>query len=198
MNTQNKVNVNFENLTEGQIKQLALMQHLSEDYFFCPDGIVYVGNLEETKEAFNSEIGSMENEASEDDNFSIYCSNNLTAVEEYDTDSYNNDYLVLTDEEADEKAAEYIKDSLWAFNASFLARETGFPIEEFTALQDQCEGANDAVFNLVDGNKSDTDINSFIESAISADGRGHFMSSYDGNENEENVNDTTYYIYRIN
>lgn len=197
MNTQNRANENFENLTEGQIKQLALMQHLGEDYFFCPDGIAYVGNYDESYNDFLADIEGTE-EVEIDANFSIYCSNNLTAVEEYDTDSYNNDYLVLTDEEADEKAAEYIKDSLWAFNASFLACETGFPIEVFTALQDQCEGANDAIFNLVDGNKSDTDIDSFIESAISADGRGHFMSSYDGNENEENVNGTTYYIYSIN
>jgi len=30
------------------------------------------------------------------------------------------------------------------------------------------------------------------------DGRGHSLASYDGNENEETVNDETYYIYRIN
>ncbi len=30
------------------------------------------------------------------------------------------------------------------------------------------------------------------------DGRGHSLSRYDGNENEEKVGDTWYYIYRIN
>lgn len=30
------------------------------------------------------------------------------------------------------------------------------------------------------------------------DGRGHCLSSYDGDENEERINGTTYYIYRIN
>ena len=30
------------------------------------------------------------------------------------------------------------------------------------------------------------------------DGRGHTLSSYDGNENEEMVSGTTYYIYRTN
>lgn len=38
----------------------------------------------------------------------------------------------------------------------------------------------------------------FIQAAISADGRGHFMSSYDGEENEVTVNDQTFYIYRLN
>ena len=34
----------------------------------------------------------------------------------------------------------------------------------------------------------------FIEDAISSDGRGHFLSPYDGEENEEG----DYFIYRIN
>lgn len=33
------------------------------------------------------------------------------------------EYLVLTDEEADEMARERIEDSLWVFSASFLPRE---------------------------------------------------------------------------
>jgi hypothetical protein len=34
----------------------------------------------------------------------------------------------------------------------------------------------------------------FVEEAVSADGRGHFLSSYDGEENEQDG----FYIYRIN
>jgi hypothetical protein len=30
------------------------------------------------------------------------------------------------------------------------------------------------------------------------DGRGHSLSAYDGNEQEQTVNDVTYYIYRQN
>lgn len=165
MNTQNKVNANFENLTEGQIKQLALMQHLGEDYFFCPDGIAYVGNLEETKEAFNSEIGSMENEASENDDFNIYCSNNLNEVEDFD----NDDYLVLTDDEADD------------------ARE-----ESLDSYLENC------IYPELSGNlKNYFDDDKWKQDAR-YDGRGHSLASYDGNENEENVNGATYYIYRIN
>lgn len=103
----------------------------------------------------------------------------------------NSDYLVLTDDEADEKAAEYIEDLLWAFNPSFLAYETGIDQEVFEAIQSngKCEGNNDAIGSCI------SDIEEFIESAIRADGRGHFISSYDGEEIET---DDDYYIYRIN
>jgi len=38
----------------------------------------------------------------------------------------------------------------------------------------------------------------FIEDVISADGRGHTISSYDGEENEIEYNNEWYYIYRMN
>jgi hypothetical protein len=102
-------------------------------------------------------------------------------------------YLVLTDEEADEKATEYIRDSLWAFNAEFLASYTNLPEEMFMAVQDQCEKANDAILRCVEKMGS---VEDFALQAIAADGRGHFLSRYDGREDEEEVNGITYYIYR--
>ena len=99
------------------------------------------------------------------------------------------EYLVLTDDEADESCKEYIEYSLWAFNASFLACETGLPSEIFEALQDQCEGANDAILACIEQNEG---LDAFVESAISADGRGHFLSHYDGNEEESN----DFFIYQ--
>ena len=54
----------------------------------------------------------------------------------------------------------------------------------------KCEGANDAILALI--KKTDGGLDGFVEDAISADGRGHFLSSYDGDENEENG----FYIYR--
>ncbi len=108
----------------------------------------------------------------------------------------NGDYLVLTDDEADEAVAEYIKNSLWAFNASFIIGECDldYSLEEMitTWQSEKCEDANDGIRSLIDNSKGG--INGFIESAISADGRGHFMSSYDGNEIEEG----NYFVYRIN
>ena len=42
------------------------------------------------------------------------------------------------------------------------------------------------------------DEDSFIEDVISQDGRGHTLSSYDGNEGETMFNDEWYYVYRTN
>lgn len=112
----------------------------------------------------------------------------------------NQEYLILTDEEADEKTAEEIKSSLWAFNSDFIIRhcknyddmdnyEYNAAVESLQEAQkNQCESLNGLVYALID------DIDEFIEDAIIADGRGHFISYYDGAENE--LNDL--YIYRLN
>jgi len=200
MKTTNTTTANIDNLTEGQLKAMALMEFNGTDYFMIDEEDtvrIFQGNEEEARADFLKDIEGTE-EAEIDANFIIFCSNNLTEVEEIVEDEERDGYIVLTDEEADEMAANYIKDSLWAFNASFLASETGYPQEVFKGLQDQCEGANDAFYALIDSNKSDTDIKGFIESAISADGRGHFMSSYDGNEHEQSINGGYFYIYRMN
>ena len=187
------------NLTTDQEKALALLQFNNDDFFIIEteeEAFIFEGNEEEARSEFLDDIEGTE-EADIDANFLIYCQNNLTEVEEYDENDYNNDYLVLTDDEADEKSKEYILDSLWAFNASFIAGEIDLDEEVIQAIQDngKCESNNDTIFNLI---KKLGDIDSFIDAAISADGRGHFMSSYDGCENEETINGTTYYIYRQN
>ena len=108
----------------------------------------------------------------------------------------NKEYAIGTDAEADEACAEYIKDSLWAFNASFICSECELPSELEEALQSmqetRCESANDSILALVE--RSRGGLESFVSSAISADGRGHFLSSYDGEENEAGE----FFVYRIN
>ena len=42
------------------------------------------------------------------------------------------------------------------------------------------------------------DEDAFIEDVISTDGRGHTLSSYDGNEGEVSFKDEWYYVYRTN
>jgi hypothetical protein len=104
----------------------------------------------------------------------------------------NEDYMVLTDDEADEKVAEYIKETVWAFNPSFLSCHSGIDEDVFKLLQEKCESANEAILKLI------KDLDHFVEDAVRSDGRGHFLSSYDGEENEQEHNNETYYIYRTN
>ena len=106
-------------------------------------------------------------------------------------DGPRGEYLVLDDDEADAACKEYIEQSLLAFCPSFLGSETGIDQIVFEALNDKCAGANDAVRSIINGSCG---IDSFVESAISADGRGHFLSGYDSAENEV----AGYYIYRQN
>lgn len=117
-----------------------------------------------------------------------------------------NEYAVGTDSEADDAALANIKDSVWAFRASFILDECCLPdeLEEGirAAQEKQCESANDWITSLIE-KSCEGGMKAFAESAISADGRGHFMSSYDGEENEETVtdgdgNEVTLYIYRTN
>jgi hypothetical protein len=111
------------------------------------------------------------------------------------------DFMVCTDEEADELAYENIVDSLWAFQPSFLAGETGLPEEVFVALVEngKYEDNNDTVASMI---KTTCGLDEFVQSAISADGRGHFIAHYDHIEHEVRVRgnggNTTFYIYKVN
>ena len=106
----------------------------------------------------------------------------------------NNEYKVLTDDEADEEVKEYIEQSVWAFNPSFLSAHAKDGIDEdvFKALSEKCEGSNEAVKSLI------KDFDHFVDDAVLSDGRGHFLSSYDGCEHEVNIKGNYYYIYRTN
>lgn len=105
------------------------------------------------------------------------------------------EYLVYDEDEAYVAVEDSIRDSLWAFSPGFLEQQTGIPSEMFEAVQEQSENGNDAVLRAVEQTCGLEDL---VESAIAADGRGHFLSHYDGNEEEVEVLGTTYYIYRVN
>jgi len=106
----------------------------------------------------------------------------------------NQEYLVLTEEEADDKAKEDILESLWAFNTDFILQHSNIEGNErveksFKKMQQElCEDANEIVKAII------TDLDEFVDDAIETDGRGHFISRYDGEENEEGQ----YFIYRTN
>jgi hypothetical protein len=57
-----------------------------------------------------------------------------------------------------------------------------------TFAREKCESANDTFLAMI------KDKDSFVRDAISADGRGHFLNTYDGEENESG----DFLIYRIN
>jgi hypothetical protein len=110
-------------------------------------------------------------------------------------DGPRGEYLVLDDDEADDACKEQIEESLWAFRASFLSGETGIDETVFEALADKCEDANEPVASIIRGSCG---LDKFVDSAMSADGRGAFLGHYDGDENEVSVGNETYYIYRQN
>lgn len=106
------------------------------------------------------------------------------------------EYAVGTDEEADAAVADYIKDSAWSFNADFLASQTDLPEEVYRAMQDKCEDSNDAVSKLIEKTCGWDD---FVAEAIRYDGRGHFLSGYDGEEIEvadETDHKVAFYAYK--
>jgi len=144
-------------------------------------------------------------------------------------DADGGEYFVLTDDEADDKVAEYIKESVWAFVPNFLEYHMDHAaIVEYEGGSLDIEGDPDdedsedyeisvddwfsefseygSVAGWIkekqkgseDANKIFTkvipDMDSFVEDAVSTDGRGHFLSSYDGDESEEG----DFYIYRLN
>tara|TARA_R110001592_G_scaffold21153_4_gene85870 strand:- start:7051 stop:7533 length:483 start_codon:yes stop_codon:yes gene_type:complete len=124
-----------------------------------------------------------------------------------DAQSYidSEDYLVLTDEEADEHVREEIEEMVWAFSPSFLSVHTRVAEEAIRKIQESmCEDANESLTTMI------KDFDWFVEDAVRYDGRGHFLAGYDHNESEEiyasvvrdgrcyKVEQNAYYIYRRN
>ena len=195
------MNTTPQNTVENEVsmnlcRALAYAEFNDLPYFILPDGRAFQGDYSECVKTFE-EDGLQTWES-----FSDYCDSELTEIEEQDESfEFDDKYIVLTDDEASEKCKDYILDSVWAFNPSFLSGETGIHEDVFRAIQDngKCESNNDAILSCID------DEDAFVEAAIAADGRGHFMNTYDGeetevvfstlgNEYEENV----FYVYRIN
>ena len=123
----------------------------------------------------------------------------------YETED-GEEYAVYTDDDADREVREQIVDSLWAFNPDFIVkhmrgydelssfdeRETVNALEEVQSKL--AESANPLVKAIIE------DIDEFVEDAVDSDGRGHFISSYDGEELElaDDKGYIQYYAYRIN
>lgn len=110
------------------------------------------------------------------------------------------EFRVLTDDEADDEARESIENDLWAFKSEFIISHSVIPrsdqteavVRAISKVQETlCEGAGPVVKALLGDN-----LDAFVEDAISEDGRGHFLASWDGEESEVEVDGTKFYIYQ--
>lgn len=101
------------------------------------------------------------------------------------------EFFVLTESQRDEFAKDYILDSLWAFNASFLSETTGIDEIIFTKLAELNENANSGLKAII---KSTCGLEEFVEETTSADGHGYFIATYDG---EEMKLENDFYAYQI-
>lgn len=92
-------------------------------------------------------------------------------------------WLVLTEEEANKRTRDNIRESLWAFRVSFLQYhlkvEGDRVLDALERMQAElCEDTNEILFALV------KDFDHLVRDAVLSDGRGHFLSGYDGEEHE--------------
>lgn len=124
----------------------------------------------------------------------------------FDVRCDDREYSVCTDDQATAEAAAEVADSLWAFRSEFLRNYVPALHNYVPALRDDracaafdqmrevlCEDANELVRALVGDRFAE-----LMSDAIAADGRGHFLASYDGAEREVNHDGQTFYVYRRN
>ena len=186
-------------MTEGLKKRLALAKYLGQPYFE-DGGKYYEGDKDNLREKYEK---YWDDNKGDNDLLTLEQFLATTAMDEIGDDEYHtegSDYLVLTDEEATERAETEIDNLLWAFNASFIISECGldYELEEMIqAFQEKkCEDANDAIRSLI--NKCTKGKEFYVAAIHYADGRGYFLSPYDGIEHEEEIDGETFYIYRTN
>lgn len=109
-------------------------------------------------------------------------------------EAQGNEYLVLDESDADAAARDDYRRSLWAFNAEFLVEDmpNGVTVYAIQALQNALyEGASEVFAGMLGDN-----LDSVLDRAIEADGRGHVLSPWDGEEYRVVIEGVPYFIYR--
>ena len=110
------------------------------------------------------------------------------------------DLNVYSDEEATKAAHKEVLDSIWAFRLDFLR-----PHFKLQMTDRQWEVTKKAFEKVTESLCEDMapiylallkDENDFVEAAIDADKRGYFLSGYDFEEHEIEVDGVTYFAYR--
>jgi len=126
----------------------------------------------------------------------------VIAVRDYDDclfgdSDFDHEYLVLTDEEATQRALIAARDSLWAFQKTFWGSYTNLSPSSIKAIgkvqEILCEDAGPVLAAIVGAR-----LDEMLIDAIDVDGRGHFLAGYDGEENAVDHNGETFYVYRVN
>jgi hypothetical protein len=152
-------------MTTDLKRALALKEFLNEEYFVVGDK-AYEGTMDEADDLFS--------EADKDLGwttlkFEDFVDHSFTEVEELSARDERSNYIVLTDEEADE---------MWE--------------EQLDSYLEECiyDSLPDWVRGYFDDEAWKRD--------AKMDGRGHSLATYDGHEHYERVFDTDFYIYRIN
>lgn len=109
------------------------------------------------------------------------------------------EFVVATESEADSAVRQSIEDSLFAFRPDFVASHCPNGIDSDTIeaiVGERCEDANDAIRALIEAGNG---LDAFIDDAVLADGRGHFLAHYDGDEIEiDGPDGETLFAFRIN
>lgn len=87
--------------------------------------------------------------------------------------------IAFTEKAANQASKECVRDSLWDFDAEFIAKHCILSADVIlTIKQGLCEtDANAAFHELIE------DIDQFVDDAIGAYGRGYFLAFYDNEEN---------------
>ena len=92
------------------------------------------------------------------------------------------------EEEATKAARQAVEDSICYFRPDFLAAHSDVPEEVFDFFANKCFDNNEAYKAMI------YDVDDFIDDAIDADGRGHFLNTCDSKEYEIGE----YFLYQIN
>lgn len=104
------------------------------------------------------------------------------------------EFLVIHGDDLNDILAERITQDLWAFRAEFIAAHTknGLSPETIEALEEMQREMGENCQPIVEA--LIVDLKAFIRDAVTTDGAGHFLASYDG---KETVVDE-FFIYRTN
>lgn len=118
----------------------------------------------------------------------------------YETGS--EEWMVGDEDTAKEAARSKVKEDVWACRAGFLSEGTGISDRAISAIQESMyEDASEPLQKIVDATW-DGGIDGFADDVIKADGRGHTLSGYDGEERRQSVtvrgSDREVFLYRHN